>query len=519
MTTPVIYRGHVILPSEPRLEVLVPHAKKLRHSDGHEYLLVPHKLDESKVLRNLGYDVKPPILTAYDWCGTTPFDAQRVTAAMISMHPRCFVLNDIGTGKTRAALFGFDYLRREGAVNRLLVTAPLSTLRPTWAREVMTCLPHLKVSVLYGTRARRLRALEESADVYVINHDGVETILGELMARTDIDMMVLDELTVYKTATTDRWKKTQRLTARMKRVVGMTGTPMPAAPSDVYGQARIVAPSVIPESFTRFRERVMHKITAFKWVAKHDALDTVLRTLQPSVRFKRDECYDLPDCQYVDREAELSREQAALYQQIAGECAAQVAAGEIKAVNESDRINKLLQVALGAVLTRTKTVQSLDVTPRMRVLLECIESSASKTIVFVPYRAPIEDIRAHLESKGHTVGVVHGDVTPAQRESIFYRFMNTPDPGVLVAHPRTMSHGLTLTAASTIVWYGPPQSLEEYEQANGRITRAGQRHAQLIYHIAATKVEQRIFTRLQNRASVQGVLLELFEAQELDVLL
>jgi SNF2 family DNA or RNA helicase len=122
-------------------------------------------------------------------------------------------------------------------------------------------------------------------------------------------------------------------------------------------------------------------------------------------------------------------------------------------------------------------------------------------------------------SKRWSCEKISGDVSNADRERIFTLFMHNENPHVIVAHPATMSHGLTLTAASTIVWYGPPLSLEMYEQANGRITRAGQRHAQLIVHIAATKLEQKIYTRLQARSATQGLLLDMFEAQELGALL
>ncbi|MGU7895796.1 hypothetical protein, partial [Escherichia coli] len=105
---PIPYRGHLILPADNRVAVMVPHAKTFEHN-GQTMMLVPHKVDETQVLRNLGYDVKPPVLLDYDWCGTEPFDAQRITTALITTHRRCFVLNGLGTGKTRSALFAFDY--------------------------------------------------------------------------------------------------------------------------------------------------------------------------------------------------------------------------------------------------------------------------------------------------------------------------------------------------------------------------------------------------------------------------
>lgn len=515
--THFLHRNHVVMPADPRLDVLIPHAQRFEHN-GQQMMLVPHKLDETKVLRNLGYDVKPPILTDYNWCGSTPFDSQRITAALITMNPRCYVLNAIGTGKTRASLFAFDYLRSIGAVKKLLVVAPLSTLRRTWEAEVFMHLNHLRVAVLFGPKQKRLDLLKSDADVYIINHDGVQVILKELMA-SDIDMCVFDELSVYKDGQTKRFKDTLLLSRMMKRVVGMTGTPIPNAPTDAYAQTKLVDPTKTAQiSFTRFRERTMRKITEYKWVPLDNALQTVHAFMQPSVRFTRDECYDLPDCQYITRQVDLTPQQQALYVEVAGECAAEIAGGTLKAVNEADRINKLTQIALGTVYNTDHQVVTLPCEPRLAAVEELVEQADSKVIVFTPYKASLAMLVERLK-KRWSVAHVSGDVGPGERDKIFYHFMNDPDPHVLVAHPACMSHGLTLTAASTIVWYGPPGSLETYEQANGRITRAGQRHKQLIAHIAATKLEEKVYRRLEARSTVQGLLLEMYENQDLGDLL
>ncbi len=515
---PIAYKGHLLIPFDPRLDTVLPHAKKFNHN-GVDYMLVPNKLDEAKVLSNLGYAVKPPILTEYNWPGPPPFDAQRFTAAGISTNARFFVLNGIGTGKTRSFLFAYDFLRLQGTATRAIVVAPLSTVRLTWAKELMTVFPHLRFEVLTGSKERRLRLLAKEADVYIINHDGVGVIINELMARPDIDMCCLDELSVYKDAASERFKVTAPLVRRMKFACGMTASPVPTAPTDVYGQIKLINPTKMQQSFGRFREKVMSKITNFKWISRNDALQTVFATMQPAVRFSRDECYDLPECQIVQREAPLSPEQQKLYKQVADECAASVAIGEVKAVNEADRINKLTQISLGAVYTTDRSVLELPCVARLRVMHEAIEQSNSKTIVFTPYTHSLRMIADYLTKLGYTVGVIHGDTPAHMREAIFHNFINTPDPHVIVAHPGTMSHGLTLVQASTVVWYGPPLSLETFEQANGRISRAGQRHAQFVICIAATRMEQRIYERLIKRAQIQGLLLDMYEAQELGELL
>lgn len=524
MTAPLLFQGHVVLGDDPRLKVLVPHAKEMTH-EGKKFVVVPHCLDETKILRNLGYDVKPPILTQYDWCDpehrSPPFDAQRITAALICMNNASFVLNAIGTGKTRALLYAFDFLKKTKQRKCLLVAAPLSTIRQTWTKEVLLAMPHLKAVALHGSKAARIKLLEEGADVFVINHDGVEVIYNELLSMAKqglIDMACLDELSVYKNSQCALWKTTNKLLRQIPHVAGMTGTPMPNGPQDAYGQIKIIRPEQVQLTFSRYREEVQFKCGPFKWLPRQGSTEMVHAKMQPSVRFTRDECYDLPDCQTLMRETTLSDEQRVMFTKVAKECAAECAAGNVKAVNEADRINKLTQIALGCVYTTDKQVQMLNPKARIQTLEECIEQSESKTIVFTPFKSSLAYLKQEM-AKRWTVESISGDTSQTQREFIFTNFMHTPNPHVLVAHPKCMSHGLTLTAASTIVWFGPPGSLEMYEQANGRITRSGQKFKQLIINIAATKMEETLYKRLNSRAALQGILLDLFEKQELEELL
>lgn len=519
MTAPILYRGNLVVPNDPRIAVLIPHAKHMTHNGVH-YSVVPNKPDENRLLRNLGIDALPPILTEYTFPGRKPFESQKNTAAMITANPRTFVLSEVGVGKTAAALYAFDYLRQQGAATRMLIVAPLSALRLTWAKEVLTVVPHLRCNILTGSKHKRLKELEQLADIYVINHDGVAVILEHLLQRRDIDMIVYDELTAVKSATTERWKVTNRLVnaGHVKYAVGMTGTPTPKAPTDCYGQVRLINPPRMPMSFTRFREQVQFKLGAFKWCDKRDSTDTVFKAMSPAVRYLRDECYDLPPCQIVRREAALSAPQQTMYKKMVDDLLVSVAQGNVLAVNEADKLNKLVQISTGSVYTTERGIVEIPCGPRLEVLDEALEASPSKVIVFVSYKHSLRMVAEHV-AKTCSVEVVSGDVTPAKREAIFHNFMNSPTPHVLVCHPACMSHSLTLTAASVIVWYGPPISLEVFQQANGRITRSGQQHSQLIVCITSTRLEERIYDRLEKRSELQGLLLEMYEDQELGSIL
>ena len=435
---------------------------------------------------------------------------------MITMHPRSFVLNSLGTGKSRAALFAFDYLRSKRLVTKLLIVAPLSTLRVAWQREVTMVFPHLRTRVLHGPKAKRVAALQEDADVYIINYDGLKVLEQELAECFDLDMVVIDELTAYKRASTTRWKKARKLVHSMKWAVGMTGTPTPTSATDAYGQIKLIRPGALDgKSFGRFREKLQLRFGPYRWVDRDNASQMVHQMMQPSVRFTRDDCFDLPPAQYIERFAPLSKEQQAAYDKMAKEEQLAVANGEVTAFNEADKINKLVQISLGVVYTSNHEEHVLDASPRLEVLAELIEESDSKVLVFTPYKSTLHRLEKFLSARWETASV-SGDTSSTARDKIFGAFQLTDSPHVIVAHPACMAHGLTLTAASTIVWFGPPLSLELYEQANGRITRAGQKYSQLVVQLQGTRVEEKIFDRLRKRADMQGILLELFEEQEVD---
>src|SRR5512139_3280402 len=149
------------VPQRDDVRNLFPNAP-LHDFNGASHLLLPHGVTETFMLRRLGFDVPSPILTHYGWphpMGKPPFDAQKKTAALLTLNQRAYVLNDKGTGKTASALWAFDYLKEHNLANKMLVAAPLSTLRATWDREVFNFLPHRKAAVLHGSKKQRLAQL------------------------------------------------------------------------------------------------------------------------------------------------------------------------------------------------------------------------------------------------------------------------------------------------------------------------------------------------------------------------
>ena len=500
-----------------RVTTVIPTAKTLL-ANGKEYIAVKHGLDEARVLRNLGITAPSPIRYYYKWSGQyTPFEAQRITAEFLTMHRRAYVLNDIGTGKSLATLWAFDYLRSIGVYKRALVVAPLSTIDLTWGNEIFRHFMHLDYNVLHGTREKRLKLLNQEADIYIINHDGLEIIADSLKRRKDIDLVVIDELTqVARNASTRRWKALNEVINRqmLRAAWGLTGAPIPNSPMDAWAQCKLLTPETVPPYSKRFKDAVLRQVGPYKWVPRENALEIVNQAMQPAVRFSRDDCIDLPPVMYEVRSVELTPDQKKAYKEMLHRMRTEAANGEIMAVNEAVKVGKLLQIACGGAIGTDGEVYEIPAHPRMNEVHRIVESCTNKVIVFVPYVASVEAVAKFLTEKGHKVEFVHGHVSKTERDRIFRAFQNGGDLKVLVAQPVAMSHGLTLTAASTIVWYAPVHSNDTFVQANGRITRPGQKNDQFIIMLEGTQLERKMYERLENRQQMQGVLLDLVKAEQ-----
>lgn len=501
-----------------RVTTVIPTAVVVDHK-GQQLVAVPHRPDETRVLRNLGFEVPDPMPIHYKWPKVggrfDPFAAQRDTASFLAMHSRAYCLNGMGTGKTNSALWAYDYLRRTKQVTKMLVVCPLSTLERTWADSVFNTFPHLDCVVLHGTRERRIKLLKQDVHIYIINHDGLGTIADELKKRPDIDLVVIDELALARNSGTDRWKLLNTICNKQspRRVWGMTGSPTPNAPTDAWAQCRLVTPDspLVPKYFSKFRDQVMRQISPFKWIGRPEANDIIHQMMQPAIRFSLDDCTDLPEQTFITREVDMTSEQKKAYKDMLSKLATEYQGGQILAVNEAIKANKLIQIACGVAYGTGGEQVILPAKPRLDVLKETIEESEGKVIVFVPLTGALEAVADELR-KDWTVEVIHGGTTKNERDRIFAEFQKTPNPRVLVANAATMSHGLTLTAATTIVWYAPVHSNEIYEQACARVRRPGQTRTTVIVHIAGSDIERRVYKRLQDKQSMQGLLLDMMKS-------
>ena len=487
---------------------------KMLNVHGMDIVIAPHRIDEVKVLRNLGIKAPSPILHYYNWPGQfTPFDHQKETAAFLTLNHSGLVLNEIGTGKTQSALWAADYLIKTKNIKKVLILSPLSTLERVWADAIFTGFVHRKFVVLHGTAEKRLKLLRTEADFYIINHDGFAIIKDKCHGM--FDLVIVDEAAVLRNPSTQRFKIFRKWATNniATRLWLMTGTPTPNDPTDAWALAKLVGSPFCTKTYTAFREQVMMKIGQWKFVPRPESVEIVKHILQPAVRYTRDECFDLPETIIQTRQVDLTAEQKKHYNQMLKHFVTEaVSEGTITAVNEAVKIQKLVQIACGVAYGDDGQNILIDCSPRINLVKEVIEEAGEKVILFVPLTGTLHMLEKEL-SKHWDVAVVNGEVSSTQRNKIFHDFQHQKSPHVLIAHPGTMAHGLTLTSASTIIWYGPINSNETYVQANGRIERIGKRNVSNVIHIEATDLEHKMYERLRNKQKLQGLLLDLIQQQ------
>lgn len=494
---------------------LMPNAKHFRHN-GKDLIAVKHTLDSTKLLRNIGLKAPHPMLhDGFIFSGRyKPMAHQYETTDFLTMHRKAFVLNDMGTGKTGAALWAIDYLMQRGLIKRVLVVCPLSVTK-VWQDEGFSVTPHRAIGVMTGKREKRLDVLHSGCEICVINFDGLTSLYDSKKHKSELDgmfdLIIVDEASTYRNAQTQRYKALKHINTPEVRLWLMTGTPTPNAPTDAWALIRLVAPSRVPSSFKLFQETVMRQQGPYKWVPRPSAQATVRKLMQPAVRFEKADCLDLPPITYNNRHCELTPEQQKMFDTMKRRMKHENEdTGEkITAANAAVKIIKLQQICCGVVKDDNEQPVYLSAKPRLDDLQELIEEAPGKVIVYVPFLYAME-IVAEAVSKYATCAVVNGSVPNHVRGEIFTAFQTAPDPRVLIAHPAVAAHGLTLTAASTGIWYAPIYSSEQYEQANARMDRKGQTNAVSIYHLGAHPFEWAIYDVLRNKGSMQTALLNLY---------
>lgn len=479
--------------------------------EGIHELMVRWSFDAVDTLTRLGIkNVPSTILKEYSWSGRfTPMDHQKDTASFIVSNHRCFVFNEQGVGKTASAAWAMDYLMRIGKVKRVLVVCPLSIMRAAWQRDLFQVLPHRSVGIAHGAPKTRREIIQGTYEFVVINFDGVEIVLDEIKA-ANFDCIIVDEANGLKNTQTRRWKTFRKLVGEDTRLVLMTGTPASQSPEDAYGLAKLVCPTNVPAFFSGWKDLVMQKINQFKWIPRPRANDIVFKALQPAIRYTKEECLDLPDIMYQTREIPLTAQQEKYYNLLKKQFLFEASGEEISAVNAAAKLNKLLQISSGAVYADDGTPLFFDVSNRLSELEAVIDESLQKVIIFAPFTHTIQLIEEHLRKKKISCAIINGAVSANKRATIIQQFQEQVDPRVIIIQPQAAAHGITLTAANTVVWFGPTSSVETYLQANARAHRKGQNHKVTVILMQGSPAEAHMYNMLNGKVDTHMKLVDLY---------
>jgi superfamily II DNA or RNA helicase len=471
------------------------------------------RLAETQTTPSNGMSAKNSILTDYNWPGKhRPFAHQKQTSEFLTLNRKAFCFNEQGTGKTASVIWATDYLMTLGVIKRVLVICPLSIMKSAWQQDLFKFAIHRTCDVAYGEAKQRRKIINAGAEFVIINFDGVEIVKQDIMDG-GFDLIVVDEASAYKNAQTTRWKTLKEVASKVKGMWMLTGTPAAQSPVDAYGLAKLINPDNTPKFYGQFRDQVLYKVSMYRWVPKPQAQQIVHKVLQPAIRFEKNQCLDLPDVTFVERDAPLTPQQNKYYDLLKKLMTMSAAGEQVTAVNAATNINKLLQISGGAVYTDTGEVVEFDVSNRLKVIQEVIEEASHKVLVFVPFTHTIELLAKYLTNAGITCAVINGQVPVNKRHEIINDFQQTENTRVLIIQPQAASHGLTLTAANVVIWYAPVTSVETYLQANARINRPGQKNPMTIVHIKGSEVEARLYKMLNNNIDNHSKIIDLYRQE------
>jgi SNF2 family DNA or RNA helicase len=448
------------------------------------------------------------------------------------MEPRDRVLDasDPGTGKTRVQIELFAMRRKRGG-GCALVIAPKSLLRSAWQDDFQKFAPGI-VTVVADAKHRQ-QAFDTSADVYITNTDAVLWLDKQPKKFFDrFDTLIIDELTAFKHKTSKRSKALNRIKKHFQKRYGLTGTPNPNTITDIWHQVFVLDDGkALGANFYHFRgsvcapQQVGPRPEMVKWMDKPYAEQAVAHLLKDiTVRHKFEECIDIPANHLYSVPYHMSPKHKRAYDQMERDAITMLDSGRlITTVNAAGVMTKLLQIASGASYSeegtgnsalQAKAADALGYVPidtgRYELVADLVEQRGH-SVVFFNWTHQRDLLKKEFEARGITFAVIDGSASDKDRkeavdgfQSGFYR--------VLLAHPASAAHGLTLTKGTATIWASPTYNLEHFLQGNRRIYRAGQtQKTETIMVLAPGTVEDKVFQKLQEKDARQGSMLDLLK--------
>lgn len=445
-----------------------------------------------------------------------PHSYQQMAIDKIIDTPRAGLFLDMGLGKTVITLTAIDQLMNDYfEVSRVLVIAPLRVAEDTWSRESQKWdhLKHLRISKVLGSASNRRKALAKDADIYVINRENVVWLTDELSQVGDgwgFDMVVIDELSSFKSHAAKRFKALRKYITRSSRVVGLTGTPAPNGLIDLWSQIYLLdGGERLGTTISGFRSRYFipnqrnqHMIYNYK--PREEAEQAINAKISDiCISMRAEDWLDMPERIDNVQRVKLSEDEMDRYNQFERDCYLDFLEGEVTAASAAALSNKLLQYSNGAMyLADGGYVETSNA--KLDVLDEIIELSNGKPILcFYSYKHDLERIQKRFKFAKKLGG----------SEDI--EKWNNGEIPLLLAHPAGAGHGLNLQAGGNIiVWFGLTWSLELYQQANARLYRQGQENAVIIHHlITEGTADESVLASLQGKKDVQDELLDSLKAK------
>lgn len=510
------------LPVQEAIQPSVAHIA----DDGTASIYMEWSYDNAVKLSALGLPSASPIMRDYKYPKLygryDPYEHQYQIAEFLTLHHRCYCFGGMGVGKTASAIWAAEYLLSIGEVKRVLIMCTKSTMMPAWGDTLFMLAPSRTFTLLRGNRATRKRATTEDTAYHIINHDGLQVCHNELL-KNEYDLVIVDESTAFKTATTDRWKRAYALTKKAKRVWLLTGSPTPKSPEDAYGQAKLVDETSVPKYFSTWKAMVMQQVSMYKWVPKANAKEIVYNALQPAIHIRKEDVLkSQPPTFKVLREVEPTAEQTKMLTALKRqEILRTKTGGTVTPVHAAAALTKYMQIMLGAVYDDDGKVADVDCASRIEEVVRLIEAGREsgvgewdaplgKSIVAVPYRHVLDVYYEMLVGAGYKVGVIHGGVSGAKRDEVVKKFQSSQDIEVLLAIPDAIAHGLTLTAANTFIWCSPLVKPEIFQQANERMDRPGQKQVMTQARLYGSALERAYYDVMDSRVDWQAGLLSMY---------
>lgn len=441
-----------------------------------------------------------------------PHDYQKYATNFVMEHPVAAIFLDCGMGKSVITLTAiYELLYNSFEVRKVLVIAPLRVARDTWPAEIEKW-DHLKgitYSVVIGTEPERKEALRKSAGIYLINRENVDWLINKSGFPFDFDMVVIDELSSFKSASAKRFKSLLKVRTKVKRIVGLTGTPSSNGLMDLWAEFRILDMGErLGRYITHYRNNFFmpdkrNQQMIFSYKPRPGAEDAIYRLISDiTISMKSADFLKMPECIMNEVEVKLSEKEWSVYNTLRQEMVVSLEDEEIDASNAAALSGKLLQMANGAIYNEEKEVFYIH-DRKLDALEDLIEGANGKPVLVAYwYNHDLERIRKRFKVR-------------EIKNSKDIKDWNSGEIPIAVIHPASAGHGLNLqSGGSTLIWFGLTWSLELYQQTNARLYRQGQNDTVVIHHIIAKDtIDEDVMRALRLKEKTQSGLIDAVKAR------